>query len=121
MTVQDDRLKLLVDSIRRLLRRRANTHLKKIVNKTHAADLSRVFRSIPLAEQHRLLGLMESTEQKGVLLSQLEQDTYLDLVEGLSLNDLVDIFETMPTDDVADLVDRLPEERKQHQPYTRHG
>ena len=111
MTVQDDRLKLLVDSIRRLLRRRANTHLKKIVNKTHAADLSRVFRSIPLAEQHRLLDLMDSTEQKGVLLSQLEQDTYLDLVEGLSLDDLVDIFETMPTDDVADLVDRLPEER----------
>ena len=109
--MQDDRLKVLIDSIRRLLRRRASTHLKKIVNKTHAADLSVVFRSIPLAGQHMLFDLIQSTEQKGLLFSELEEDIFLNLIEGMALEEMVPIFETMPTDDVADLVGCLPDEQ----------
>lgn len=107
----DDRLKVLIDSIRRLLRRRATTHLKKIVNKTHAADLSVVFRSIPLAGQHTLFDLIQSTEQKGLLFSELEEDIFLNLIEGMALEEMVPIFETMPTDDVADLVGSLPDDQ----------
>ena len=109
--MQDDRLKLLIDSIKRLLRRRATTHLKKIVNKTHAADLSVVFRSIPLADQHLLFDMIQSTEDKGLLFSELEEDIFLNLIEGMALEDMVTIFETMPTDDVANLVGKLPEDR----------
>jgi len=109
--VPDDRLKVLIDSIRRLLRRRATTHLKKIVNKTHAADLSVVFRSIPLAGQHTLFDLIQSTEQKGLLFSELEEDIFLNLIEGMALEEMVPIFETMPTDDVADLVGSLPDDQ----------
>lgn len=109
--MQDDRLKLLIDSIKRLLRRRATTHLKKIVNKTHAADLSVVFRSIPLADQHLLFDMIQSTEDKGLLFSELEEDIFLNLIEGMALENMVTIFETMPTDDVADLVGKLPEEQ----------
>lgn len=107
--MQDDRLKVLIDSIRRLLRRRATTHLKKIVNKAHAADLSVAFHSIPLADQHILFDLIQSTEQKGLLFSELEEDIFLNLIEGMALEDMVTIFETMPTDDVADLVGCLPD------------
>ena len=47
--------RMLVESIRRLLRRGATTNLRKIVNKTHAADLSIVFRSLPVPHQLQLL------------------------------------------------------------------
>ena len=57
--------KILVDSIKRLLRRNALFNLKKIVTKTHAADLSRVFDSLTLADQHKLFQMIEDTEQKG--------------------------------------------------------
>ncbi len=103
--------KILVDSIKRLHRRGATSHLKKIVNKTHAADLSVVFRSLSFSEQLRLFNLIADIEQKGVLFSELEEDIFLDIVEEMSIEDVVEIFETMPTDDVADLLERLPEDK----------
>ncbi|MBW1726062.1 MAG: magnesium transporter [Deltaproteobacteria bacterium] len=109
--MQGDRTKILIDSIKRLLRRNALTHLRKIVDKTHAADLSAVFRSLSLSNQHKLFEMIEETEQKGALFSELDEDTFLALNEGIELDEMVEIFEHMPTDDVADLLGRLPEER----------
>ena len=107
--MQTDRTKILVESIKRLLRRGATSHLIKIVNKTHAADLSMVFRSLSLSHQRKLFGIIEDTQQKGILFTELDEDTFLDLIEGVELDHFVEILEQMPTDDVADLIGRLPE------------
>ena len=109
--MQTDRIKILTDSIKRLLRRRATTHLSNIVSKTHAADLSVVFRSLSISQQHELFNLISDIEQKGILFSELDVDTFLDFVEEIELDDLVEVFEQMPNDDVADLLGRLPEEK----------
>ena len=106
-----DRTKILVESIKRLLRRGATTHLSNIVNKTHAADLSAVFRSLSLSQQRELFGMIADVEQKGILFSELDEDAFLDLTEGIQLEDIVEVFEQMPNDDVADLLGRLPEEK----------
>jgi magnesium transporter len=109
--IQTDRTKILVESIKRLLRRGATTHLSNIVNKTHAADLSVVFRSLSLSQQRKLFGMITDIEQKGILFSELDEDAFLDLTEGIQLEDIVEVFEQMPNDDVADLLGRLPEEK----------
>ncbi|MGD9238757.1 MAG: magnesium transporter [Desulfobacterales bacterium] len=109
--MQTDRNKILVESIKRLLRRGATTHLGNIVNKTHAADLSAVFRSLSLMQQRKLFDMITDIEQKGILFSELDEDTFLDLIEEMKLEDIVEILEQMPTDDVADLLGRLPEEK----------
>ncbi len=109
--MNDARNKVLIESIKRLLRRGATRHLLKIVDKTHTADLSVVFRSLPLPSQHQLFDLIGDPEQKGVLFMQLDEDIFLDLIEGMELDELVKIFENMPTDDVADLLGRLPDEK----------
>ena len=106
-----DRNRILVESIKRLLRRGAISHLEKIVNKTHAADLSVVFRSLTFDQQHKLFSLIRDTEQKGILFSELDEDTFQDLVESIDDAELVAVFESMPNDDVADLISRLPEDR----------
>jgi magnesium transporter len=108
-----DRNRILVDSIKRLLRRGAASHLGKIVNKTHAADLSVVFRSLSLAEQRKLFDLISDVEQKGILFSELDEDTFQDLIEDMKIEDIVRILESMPADDVADIIGRLPEEKSQ--------
>ena len=108
-----DRNRILVDSIKRLLRRGAASHLGKIVNKTHAADLSVVFRSLSLAQQLKLFGLISDVEQKGVLFSELDEDTFQDLIEDMKIEDIVRILESMPADDVADIIGRLPEQTSQ--------
>lgn len=102
--------RILVESIRRLLRRKAYPNLRKIVNKTHAADLSIVFRSLPVGDQRLLFKMMEDLEDKGILLSEMDEDVYLTLAKALDLEDLVFVFEAMPSDDAADLIDRLPDE-----------
>jgi magnesium transporter len=106
-----ERDKILVDSIKRLLRRQASNHLRKIVNKTHAADLSVVFRFLSLYDQHKLFEMIEDIQQKGVLFSELDEGAFLAFSDGVDLDELVEILENMPTDDVADLIGRLPEER----------
>lgn len=108
-----DRNRILVESIKRLLRRGATSHLSKIVNKTHAADLSLVFHSLSLAQQRKLFGLISNVEQKGILFSELDEDTFQDLTEDMRVEDIVRILESMPTDDVADIIGRLPEEKSQ--------
>ena len=101
---------ILLDSIKRLLRRGAVARLKNIVNKSHAADISVVFRSLSHTERLKLFDLLQDPEQKGLLFSELEEDIFLDLVQEMQPDDIVPIFETMPTDDVADLLGRMPEE-----------
>ena len=57
--------------------------------------------------------MIKDTEQKGMLLSELDEDTAVDIIENLNIEDIVEIFESMPNDDVADLLGRLPEEMSQ--------
>lgn len=111
--MQSDRTRVLIDSIRRLLRRGATSHLSKIVNKTHAADLSIVFRSLSHSQQQTLFNMIQDTEQKGMLLGELDEDTAIDLIENMKIEDIVEILESMPNDDVADLLGGLPEDMSQ--------
>lgn len=105
-----DRNKVLLESIKRLLRRNATSHLRKIVNKTHAADLSRLFRSLSLAHQHKVFDLIQDNEQKGILFSEMDEDTFLDFIQDMKVEEMVTVLEGMPSDDVADLIERMPEE-----------
>jgi magnesium transporter len=108
-----DSNKILVDSVKRLLRRGAISHLTKIVNKTHGADLSVLFRSLSRDQQRRLFDMITDVEQKGILFSELEEDIFQDLIEDMPVEAIVEILESMPADDVADIIGRLPEDRSQ--------
>ncbi len=108
--MDNDRNRILIESIRRLLRRGAASNLRKIVAKTHAADLTSVFHSLPLPDQRRLFDVLKDPEQKGELFSRLEVDDFLSLVKEIDLQEIADIFEEMPTDDVADLLGQMPED-----------
>lgn len=108
--METDRNRILTESIKRLMRRGAVSHLRKIVDKSHAADLTFVVRSLSLPQQRKLLDVIDDTEKKGELFSRLDGDTFLAVVEGMDLDDIVHVLEQMPTDDVADLIGRMPEE-----------
>ncbi len=103
--------KILVESIKRLLRRDATSHLLKIVKKTHAADLALVFGSLSIHNQRRLFDLIDDIGIKGEVFSNLDEDTFLNLVDEMNLEDIVEILDLMPKDDVADLLGRLPVEK----------
>ncbi|MBL0700737.1 MAG: magnesium transporter [Desulfosarcina sp.] len=107
--MKNDRSTILLKSVKRLLRRDAIVHLRKIVYKTHGADLSELFRSLSIPQQHIVFNLIEDIEQKGILLSQLDENDFLGLSEGLEIDSFVEVLECMPSDDAADLIGRLPD------------
>ncbi|QTA82257.1 Magnesium transporter [Desulfonema limicola] len=109
--MNQDRHKILTESIKRLLRRNAIPHLSKIMNKTHAADLSRIFQSLSLSHQHKLFDLIKDIEKKGILFSEMDEDTFLYFIADMKIEDIVAILEYMPSDDVADIIERLPEDK----------
>ncbi|MBE9579996.1 MAG: magnesium transporter [Proteobacteria bacterium] len=106
-----DRTKLLLDTVKRLLRRDATVHLHKIVNKTHAADLAVVFQFLTLREQEALFDLLDGVDQKAMLFSELEQEIFQNLTENMPAEKIAEILEQTPTDDAADLLGKLPDER----------
>jgi magnesium transporter len=109
--MQNNPDKILVESVKRLLRRDATTRLRKIVKKTHAADLSLVFHSLSIPNQRRLFNLIDEIEIKGEIFSNVDEDTFLNLIEGMKLDEMVEILDLMPKDDVADLLGHLPVEK----------
>ena len=109
--MQNNPDKILVESVKRLLRRDATTRLRKIVKKTHAADLSLVFHSLSIPNQRRLFNLIDEIEIKGEIFSNVDEDTFLNLIEEMNLDEIVEILDLMPKDDVADLLGHLPVEK----------
>ena len=108
--MQQDRQRILMISIKRLLRRGAGSRLRKIVNKTHGADLSILFRDLSLQDQRMLFEMIEDNAQKGILFSEMDEDLFVALIDGMDPDAVVAILEDMPNDDVADLLNQLPEE-----------
>jgi magnesium transporter len=106
-----ERNKILVEAIKRLLRRNAATRLQKLINKIHVADLSHIFRYFPFESQKKLFDMIRTNEQKGDFFNELDDDIFLNLAESLKIDYLVEIIEAMPSDDIADLIAKLPEKR----------
>lgn len=99
---------ILLESIKRLLRRGALPYLRKIVHKTHAADLSVVFRSLSLSDQRKLFSMIAEPEKKGIIFSEMDPDAFRALIEEMEVESIVHVLEHMPTDDVADLIGQMP-------------
>lgn len=106
-----ERNRILVESIKRLLRRKASVNLQKIVDKTHAADLAVVFRYLSLTDQQKLLDTVNDVKQKGYVLCELDEDIWVAIAENLEADKIVEILEQMPADEAAFLLNALPEEK----------
>jgi magnesium transporter len=73
--------------------------------------LALVLGSLSVQNQIRLFDLIDDIDLKGEIFSNLDVETFLNLVERMDLDDIVDILDLMPKDDVADLLGRLPVEK----------
>ncbi|MFK5953001.1 MAG: magnesium transporter [Desulfobacterium sp.] len=107
--MQKERHKILAESVKRLLRRGATKSLQNIIKKTHAADLSLVFRDLSSENRINMFNLMDDSEQKGELFSQLEETVFLEIMDHMPIEEVVDVFENMAADDAAELLGHLEE------------
>jgi magnesium transporter len=98
------------DMVRRLLRRGGTRHAAKILAKTHPADTAALFRGFSQDDQVRLFRLIESTQTRADVLSHLDRDLVVDLVERLGVDETFELLVELSSDDVADILASLPTE-----------
>lgn len=102
--------KVILDMIRRLNRRGAIGNLKKLVLKTHPADLAMVFRHLNDHEKKAVFDIVLRAEDVGEFLSELDDTLTTELVTSLEEQNVADIISDMAADDAVDLLELLPEE-----------
>ena len=101
---------VLLDMVRRLNRRSATGHLKKLIEKTHPADIAWVFRHLNDEERSKIFNIIASTSLIGELLSELDDALMIALVQELKPQFLADVIADMAWDDAADFLETIPEE-----------
>jgi magnesium transporter len=98
-----------LDSVKSLLDSGREERLAQVLEQAHPADVSNVLRELPLTQQVSLFRLLER-ERAGAVLSELDDQSLLDLVRALDEVEVSRILDQMPADHAAEVVDELPEE-----------
>ncbi len=101
---------VILDMVRRLNRRGAIDHLRKLILKTHPADIAWIYRHLTEDERAAVFAIIVKTEAVGEFLSELDVLHVTDLVKGLTPQYLAEILTTMPSDDAVDILEILPSE-----------
>lgn len=106
----DDRIKILVASVRKLRSRGAKPNIRKILAKTHPSDLASMLQSLDPEERYEIFLMEQSFSRKADVMSYLDESIQKELIQLSSREDILKILAEMDSDDAADLLGILPEE-----------
>ncbi|UCD71105.1 MAG: magnesium transporter [Syntrophobacterales bacterium] len=104
------KLQLFVETTKRLIRRQATANLKRIVGKTHPADIAHLFDHFIEREQRVIFDLIDDSEKAAEVLSEIDKASGVQLLEGMERARITEILQAMSSDDRADFISELPEE-----------
>ncbi|MCA9565692.1 MAG: magnesium transporter, partial [Myxococcales bacterium] len=102
---------VLVETVRRLLRRNATRNLLRILDGLRPADIALIYRGIAPNHWKQLFGLVRPKEKAADVLTEMDDDILEVLLDNFTDDELVDLLRDMSSDDAADMLDLLPEER----------
>ena len=101
---------LMVDTLRKLMRRGARINIIKILQKTHPADLALIFRSFNKTERINIFHLIPEVDSRADIVSELDDAITFDLFDNLDDKEIIKILLEMDYDDEQNLLRALPEE-----------
>lgn len=110
---QEQKLHLVQDSFRRLMRRGAMGHAKNLLDKLHAADLAQILRHMAGDEKLATFRLIDDDVRAAQVLSECDDQTAHELLEPMEPKDAAVLFHEMEADDVTDLIGLLSDEKAQ--------
>ena len=104
---------ILRDTFRRLLRRKANTNLTKLIEKTHPADMALLFRFFSEIEQNELFTIMRPSERTGEFLGELDELIIKRLIENETPQHVAELIEFTSSNDQASILGVIDEDAAQ--------
>jgi magnesium transporter len=101
---------ILVESIRKLLRRGAVTHLLNMLQRVRAADLGQACAALDEEERAQVFRLLaeRSTAQAADLLGAIHPAHRADLLAGMPPEKLAPVLQRLASDDVAEILSVRP-------------
>ena len=106
-------INLLRDTFQRLIRRKANTNLGKLIDKTHPADLALLFRFFNEVEQNKLFSIMKPNDHTGEFLGELDESIIKRLIENESAEHVAEFIQFTTSNDKTSILNILDEEYSQ--------
>lgn len=106
----EERTKKLAATVSKLYRRSADRNIKKIIAKSHSADLAGVLEVLDADERVSIFQMVPTADVKAEILSHLSPALQEEISVVLNPNEVQEILEQMSSDDAADLLGHLPEE-----------
>ncbi len=111
MEMRDRRGSLLQVSLFRLVRRGAWGHARRLLEKSHPADIAQVLDRTTQTDRKAAFDLIRSHQERAEVLSLLQFEARADIVLGLEPASAAQIMSHMSADDAADILRELPRER----------
>jgi Mg/Co/Ni transporter MgtE len=102
-----------LDVVQALLERGDRRRLLEFLNAAHPADIAQILHDLPLDRQVAVFRLLTG-QRAGEVLSELDDQTLLDLVQALDQVEVSRILEQMPPDHAAEVVEELPSEQAEN-------
>jgi len=102
-----------LETVQHLFDRGDRRALLDFLNAAHPADVAQLLRDLPLDRQVTAFRLL-TAQRAGEVLSELDDQTLLDLVQALDQVEVSRILEQMPPDHAAEVVEELPSEQAEH-------
>ncbi len=106
------KLRVILESTRRFLRKGAITRVKNILEKSHPADIATILKNLSPKERWDLLSLMDRDKLPEVLL-ELDSLTLTDIFEEFTDEDIVEFLSKLPPEDALSLIETLPDDRRE--------
>src|ERR1044072_6611834 len=113
--MRDDRLKLMLDSIIRLVRRGAMSNAVNLLTKLRPVDIAQILGQLQPHDRESLFKsfLDNDLTKAAEALSEMETEDAVELLAGLNQEDATRLLQELPSDDAAVLVAEMPEESRE--------
>jgi magnesium transporter len=113
--MQADRLKLLLDSIIRLVRRGARSNAVNLLSKLRPVDIAQILGQLQQHDRETLFSALVQNEltKAAEALSEMDTDGAVELLTMLDRNHVPRLLQELPSDDAALLVSELPDDLRE--------
>lgn len=110
--MQEQRLKLILDSVIRLARRGAMSNAVNLLTKLRPVDIAQILMQLPQSEREAIFSALVGSEltMAAEAVSEMGTESAVVLLAMLNRDDVTRLLQELPSDDAALLVAEMPED-----------
>jgi len=110
--MERDSQNVLLASIRRLTRAERGPQLRRVITRTHPAELAHLFGNLTIGQRLMVFETLDDDEKRAEMVAELDSSLLEEFLAELSDDVISRLLMVMPSDDSTYLLQSVPEERK---------